>query len=431
MRAFLPVLLLLAGCHQGGELSQSLAVDEPEPVGDVDEDDLEPCASLELGAEGAFIPQGGAVLAVRPRCFSGLHATAGAGGSTIELSLRGWPGEAPASLRVVDLIGAPLAEGTLFEGGTMDVVLPRTAEVWLELWPQDPDAPTHDYELAVRCLTGCDREFSRYPIVLMHGMAGAESYFDAWTYFYEVRPLLEQVGYAVFTPAVDGLAPSSLRSEQWTEHLDALQAEGWGRRFHLLGHSQGGVDARYMATVLGGFDRIASITTVATPHGGSELADAASGLLDLAPDAAELLEEAVSELTQLIGLGEAELLAATDGMTTSAMDEFNEDVPDHPDVRYFSWSARSCGVVEMGCREEMNGEIVAAYLIPSYRLLQLLAGDNDGIVPTDSAVWGEHLGTLGADHFDEVGQLAGETSDGFNHRAFYLGEARRLKDLGL
>ena len=54
-----------------------------------------------------------------------------------------------------------------------------------------------------------------------------------------------------------------------------------------------------------------------------------------------------------------------------------------------------------------------------------------GIVPTASGIWGEHLGTIGADHFDEVGQLAGQTDGNFDHRAFYLAECFRLYDEGL
>ena len=47
--------------------------------------------------------------------------------------------------------------------------------------------------------------------------------------------------------------------------------------------------------------------------------------------------------------------------------------------------------------------------------------------------WGENLGLIFADHFDEVGQIADGSpeDDPFNHRAFYLGEARRLRDAGL
>ena len=46
-------------------------------------------------------------------------------------------------------------------------------------------------------------------------------------------------------------------------------------------------------------------------------------------------------------------------------------------------------------------------------------------------VYGEHLGELNADHFDQIGQIADRDRGPFAHRAFYLNEAHRLKSSGL
>ena len=45
-------------------------------------------------------------------------------------------------------------------------------------------------------------------------------------------------------------------------------------------------------------------------------------------------------------------------------------------------------------------------------------------------LYGEHLGQLNADHFDEIGQIADQLSGPFDHLAFYLSEANRLHNLG-
>ncbi len=47
-----------------------------------------------------------------------------------------------------------------------------------------------------------------------------------------------------------------------------------------------------------------------------------------------------------------------------------------------------------------------------------------------SAQWGTHLGTLAADHLDQVGHLLGLTDD-FDHLQFWQAEAERLEDAGL
>ena len=96
------------------------------------------------------------------------------------------------------------------------------------------------------------------------------------------------------------------------------------------------------------------------------------------------------------------------------MDEtFNPTYLDDPRVRYKSWAGRTCEVWESNCPNPVN-----AYLVVTYELLKSKAGDNDAIVPTDSAKWGDFQGVIDADHFDEVGQLAGMTGS-FDHLKFY------------
>ena len=64
-------------------------------------------------------------------------------------------------------------------------------------------------------------------------------------------------------------------------------------------------------------------------------------------------------------------------------------------------------------------------LVVPNRILYALAGLNDGIVPAASAVWGECLGTLDADHARLVG-LALTPSETFESCAFYLSLCDRL-----
>jgi len=372
-----------------------------------------------------------AVSGERAACSGALHATAGSTGMTVAVTMSTWGGAGTASLTVRDLLGAPVATGSgLGQGDSVEVTLDRSGEWLVELFPDDLQEPVNDYAIEVSCLTGCEARFTRYPVVLVHGMAGTDSYLGGYPYWYDVMPGIEADGYLAMTPAVDALAPPETRAQQWSAILDTLQADGQGRRFNLLGHSQGGVDARYLATTLDEGARIASITTLATPHYGSALADVSNGVIEVTPLLSGLLEDAVSALTSAIGLGDAQLLFAAEAMTRPAMEAFNAATPDHPDVTYYSWSARSCGLVEFGCQADMGGETIAPYLVATYRALQLLDGDNDGIVPTASAMWGEHLGTIGADHFDEIGQLVGQTNGDYDHRGFFLNECFRLAEAG-
>ena len=58
--------------------------------------------------------------------------------------------------------------------------------------------------------------------------------------------------------------------------------------------------------------------------------------------------------------------------------EFNATVLNHPDVRYFSYSAAA------------TIPFYSPYY-PSYRVIQRVEGENDGLVSVSSAMWGTHL----------------------------------------
>ena len=91
---------------------------------------------------------------------------------------------------------------------------------------------------------------------------------------------------------------------------------------HLIGHSMGGLDARFMISRLGMRDRVLSLTTVGTPHRGSPFAD--WGVRRFGRLAAPFF--------QLVGLSYQAFL----DVTTAACRRFNATVPDAPGVRYFS-----------------------------------------------------------------------------------------------
>lgn len=55
---------------------------------------------------------------------------------------------------------------------------------------------------------------------------------------------------------------------------------------------------------------------------------------------------------------------------------------------------------------------------------------NDGLVPTESMYYGQHLGELSADYFDQIGQITDGGRAPFPHRNFYLNEAMTLNSFG-
>ena len=81
--------------------------------------------------------------------------------------------------------------------------------------------------------------------------------------------------------------------------IDRLSVESGYERIHVIGHSLGGLIARYYVQRLGGDQRVHSLITLGTPHSGTLLARAGQALplvRQLAPGS-ELLNELAEPAT--------------------------------------------------------------------------------------------------------------------------------------
>jgi triacylglycerol esterase/lipase EstA (alpha/beta hydrolase family) len=408
--------------------------DEPCDLGDTTAPGAAPTL-LPAGAEGAFLQRAAGISALRPRCAAAWHTGAGAHDSTLRLELLDWDSPSPARLLATNVRAEVLADSSdLSLGSQVLIPIEESGEfqVWIEPVAEETDAAANPYTLRLSCESGCDQEYTRYPIVLMHGSGGTDAYVGLIDYFYGVKDALQARGYAVFSPAVEPFADWETRGAEWQAELQTLLDAGAGRKLNLLGHSQGGTDARYLASPAGlaMASSIASITTVASPHGGTPVADAVNGLMDSTDLEDALVDAAADALGALLGMGEQEAAEAVASFTTESMAAFNEAFPDDPAIPYFSWAGHSCRSLDADCRAAWNDEVVDPYFLPTFLLISAVAGDNDGMVPVESSRWGEFLGQLPADHADEIGQIADTDNAAFDHRSFYLEEARRLAAAG-
>jgi triacylglycerol lipase len=277
-----------------------------------------------------------------------------------------------------------------------------------------------------------------YPIVLAHGFFGFEDFagIDFVTYFYGVKDDLAAHGEPlVFTPAVDPFNGSEVRGEELLAHVERILAETGHAKVNLVGHSQGGLDARYVAAVRP--DLVASVTTLATPHRGTPIADIVLGLVE-----DDRLRSLADRLVRLIGAPlwdasgeETSVFAALRQFSTPGVEDFNARYPNVDAVAYYSITGRTDrddGMPE--CEATDEPPFITRYwrdLDPVEPLLDIPeqivdGGDadivNDGLVRVHDARWGRFLGCIPADHFDEIGQLFGDSpgrDNDFEHRRFY------------
>lgn len=317
-----------------------------------------------------------------------------------------------------------LVEATAASAGvpeTISFAPPRSGEFTVLVRGVEPEH-SQWYDLALRCTSGCDLETTRFPILLVHGWTGFDN-IGPLDYFYEVPGSLQEQGYPVHVASLDPYNSVEVRGGQLAGVVDETLASQRARRVNLIAHSQGGLDSRYLISSLGYGDRISTLTTIATPHQGTPIADAALGLLP------EVAEDVFSALLNFLGAVAAGSESDAEASFVSLSEDYVQNVfnpanPDDPRVSYISWTGRTC-LYGMSCGDVCDIEIRWAYDI-----LYVISGDNDGMVPVSSAPWGDYRGEVPADHFDEVGQLLGVTNNNFDHLVFYLERARDLAQEG-
>lgn len=217
----------------------------------------------------------------------------------------------------------------------------------------------------------------RFPIVLLHGLFGfVERRLGPlrFTYFRDVAPYLESVGNRVVAISVPACGRIEARARKIAQTLDTHPILK-DSPVNLIAHSMGGLDARYLITKLGYGDRVRSLTTIATPHRGSFLANAL-----LFPGAGAVFQKLIPALRDL---------------NEKALEYFNEEVGDHPHTRYFSVPTETS---LLSC---------TPFMWPTYVILKVARGANDGQVPIASARWGEVLEETSADHIQVIGLRLG------------------------
>jgi triacylglycerol esterase/lipase EstA (alpha/beta hydrolase family) len=298
--------------------------------------------------------------------------------------------------------------------------------------------------LDAQVLANADARRGRYPLVLSHGFAGFDRV-GPLEYFAGVAPALRARGFAVYLTAVEPVAATEgARDPELARQVACIAERAGAAKLNLVGHSQGGLDARFVAADPDFAGRVATVTTIATPHHGTVLADLFLGVL---PGATDDLFNAVAELVGVV-VGapeqEASLRAAMAQMTTAQMAVFNDLHPDQPGVAYFSWGGRS---VRSALSSDLAAEACADSVLPNPLARDLIdplllvafdfigqeRGANDGMVDVTSTRWGTFMSCIAADHMDQIGMLSvAETNpfSGFNHIEYFAHVAGDLETRG-
>jgi triacylglycerol lipase len=291
-----------------------------------------------------------------------------------------------------------------------------------------------------------------YPIVFAHGFFGFQHFagVDYIDYFFQVQQRLAMSGETnVYFTGVDPFNTSVVRGAQLADQIHTiLQATGY-RQVTIIGHSQGGLDARVVA-----HDHpewVAAVYTIATPHQGTAVSDVVDMLIS-----DPRLRDALNAIASLVYTP----LYTTTGSTTSVwlgIDQFNTPnaaafdmaYPDVANIPYYSIGGRSAGADGgSDCNFDGRPAFITRWdhdrdpIDPALSVTNLILNGsdpfnpipNDGLVSVPSSRHGTFLGCIPADHLDEIGQLLGDSpgaGNDFDHIAFYRDLVAYIRASGL
>lgn len=317
---------------------------------------------------------------------------------------------------------------------------------------------------------GGDYARTRYPIVLVHGLTGAEKMGGVLDYWYGIPEVLRANGAAVYVATVPSFNSDEERALALADYVRGVKLATGAQKVNLIGHSQGGPTSRVFAAMSP--QDVASVTTIGSPHRGSEFADLVLDVINgvnQVPVAGPLLIGLIEGIADAIGWFNGvtngsslnqDSMASLKILSTAGAAEQNARLnatlkPGTPSA-LGSNCATPGATAEMREARDASGNLVtytqAAYswtgqggpidlfrsnlLDPSTAMLAgssgLMSlkgsGPNDGLVSVCSSKWGKVLATgYYWNHLDEVNQMAGLYQD-VDPRTVILSHANRLRN---
>ena len=232
---------------------------------------------------------------------------------------------------------------------------------------------------------------TRYPILLVHGAGFRDR--KLLRYWGRIPKALEQRGARVYYGRQDAWGSVERNAAAVKASLENILAGTGCEKVNIIAHSKGGLDARYMISSLGLASRVASLTTIASPHNGSKTVDM---LCRLPGFLFKLAAFFANLFFRIAGDKKPDFYTASRQFTTEKMAAFNERNPDAPGVYYQSYAA------------VMKSPFSDILMFWPCLAVGLVEGENDGLVTPASAAWGNFRGVLhgatgrGISHPDEV-----------------------------
>ena len=212
------------------------------------------------------------------------------------------------------------------------------------------------------------------PVVLVHGIV-AHDRISIVNFWGRIPEVLANRGIKVFLGNTDAWGDYETNALTLKKTIENILLETKSEKVNIIAHSKGGIDSRYLIWKYGFGDKTASLTTICTPHHGSEIADL---IYSQKITHTKLAKKALKIFGELYGDTNPDLYNVNYQLTTAKMEEFNKKIV--MDNRVFFQSLYTT----------MDNAFDDVMFFYTYLYVKKIGGKNDGIVSESSAKWGNN-----------------------------------------
>lgn len=264
----------------------------------------------------------------------------------------------------------------------------------------------------------------KYPILMVHGMGFRDrKYLNYWG---RIPGRLEELGCRIYYGCQDSNGSIEANGEILAGRIREIIDETGAEKLNVIAHSKGGLDIRYAISTLGAGKWVASVTTMNTPHNGSETVDA---LLKLPDFLIRFGCKCTNLWMRILGDHKPDTYSAIRSFTTVSASKFNEENPDMDGIYYQSYGFA------------MKNAFSDIFLAWTYPVVYFFEGENDGLLAPRAVKWTNFQGVFrgnsnrGISHCDQVDlrrrRFTKKQGEGVSDIVdVYVDAVRRLEKMG-
>lgn len=262
---------------------------------------------------------------------------------------------------------------------------------------------------------------TKYPILLVHGVCFRD--YRLFSYWGRIAPELRRNGATVYFGEHQSVSSVENSAQELSARIRRITAETGCEKVNIIAHSKGGLDIRYAIAHCGIGDKVASLTTVNTPHHGCTYADYL--FTAVKEPTQQKIAKTYNAAARLMGDHAPDFLAAMRDLTAARARELNAAMP-LPEGIY----CRSVGTV----LKKLSRDTFPMNM--SNLFVGWFEGPNDGLVSEPSFHWCEDYrlidigGDRGISHID-IADIYRKNVPGFDVREFYVQLVSELKERGV